>query len=269
MTPVSLAREVVSGVDIVRGSRVLEPSCGDGAFLDAIMTGCRHSAETKPSTELVAIEVDTALADRSRALVSRLAREGSAARAQVYEGDFFRCYLSGVLPGRKGSVSTGLRHTLLPGTFDLIVGNPPFGGTFEPHIEDTLDARLGRRLGMKVKKETYAFFLVACIDLLRPGGRLLFICSDSLLTIPTMRGLRHFLMHSGAVAITSLKAWGDGPVRRLGPLFEFPPEGALAGATAGVRRESGPRVEDLFRQEADTAAPPTASPGPAPASTWH
>ena len=133
--------------------------------------------------------------------------EGSAAQAHVYEGDFFRCYLSGTLSGGTGGESVGLRRALLPETFDLVVGNPPFGGTFDPEIEDTLDARLGRRFGIKVKKETYAFFLVACIDLLRPGGRLVFICSDSLLTIPTMKGLRHFLMHSGFVEITSLKAF--------------------------------------------------------------
>ena len=151
MTPVSLARDVLSGVDIVHCSRILEPSCGGGAFLDAIMRGCRHAPETGRNTELVAIEIDSALVERSRALVSRLAREGSAAEAHVYEGDFFRCYLSGVLPSNSDQ-PTRPRHTLLPGTFDLIVGNPPFGGTFDPDIEDTLDARLGRRLGMKVKK---------------------------------------------------------------------------------------------------------------------
>ena len=168
------------------------------------MTRVGNCRETRRDVELVGIELDSALVERSRAVVSRQAKEGSAARTSVYEGDFFRCYLSGTLSGTTGE-SANQRRALLPETFDLIVGNPPFGGTFDPEIEDTLDARLGRRLGIKVKKETYAFFIVACIDLLRPRGRLVFICSDSLLTIPTMRGLRHFLMHSGAVKITSLK----------------------------------------------------------------
>ncbi len=102
-------------------------------------------------------------------MVSRQTKQGSAARTSVYEGDFFRCFLSGTLSGATGGESVGQRRALLPETFDLIVGNPPFGGTFDPEIEDTLDARLGRRFGIKVKKETYAFFIVACIDLLRPG----------------------------------------------------------------------------------------------------
>ena len=169
------------------------------------MTRVGNRRETRRSVELVGIEVDPALVERSRRVVSRQTRQGSAARTSVYEGDFFRCFLSGTLSGATGGESAGQRRALLPETFDLIVGNPPFGGTFDPEIEDTLDARLGRRFGIKVKKETYAFFIVACIDLLRPRGKLVFICSDSLLTIPTMRGLRHFLMHSGAVEVTSLK----------------------------------------------------------------
>ena len=35
--------------------------------------------------------------------------------------------------------------------------------------------------------------IVKCLDLLKPGGRLVFICSDTLLTIPTMAGLRAWL----------------------------------------------------------------------------
>lgn len=208
MTPSALARNVLADEDLADCVRILEPSCGDGAFLDAIMT--RHGyRDSGRRIELTGVEVDSALVKRSRAVVSKLAAEGSAVQANVYEGDFFRCFLSGALPCAADGESGAKRRALLPETFDLIVGNPPFGGTFDREIEDVLDARLGRRLGIKVKKETYAFFLVACIDLLRPGGRLVFICSDSLLTIPTMRGLRHFLMHSGTVEVNSLKEFSD------------------------------------------------------------
>ena len=91
----------------------------------------------------------------------------------------------------------------------MILGNPPFGGTFDPALEDRLDARLGYRLGMKIKKETYAFFIVACVDLLRAGGRLAFICSDSLLTIPTMTGLRHLLMECGDVRLRDIDEFSN------------------------------------------------------------
>ena len=43
-----------------------------------------------------------------------------------------------------------------------------------------------------------------CVERLKPNGRLLFICSDSLVTIPTMCGLRLFLMSEGHVRISQL-----------------------------------------------------------------
>lgn len=57
---------------------------------------------------------------------------------------------------------------------------------------------------MKIKKETYAFFLLKCLDLLKPDGRLCFICSDTILTIPTMRGLRYHLQEHCDIEIESV-----------------------------------------------------------------
>ncbi len=114
--------------------------------------------------------------------------------------DFFRAFME-----RGARDSSGRRPSALAENFDLIIGNPPFGGSFDPSIEDQLDALLGTRLDCKIKKETYAFFIVACTEMLRPGGRLLFICSDTLMTIPTMTGLRQYLMESGKITLHKLE----------------------------------------------------------------
>jgi hypothetical protein len=87
---------------------------------------------------------------------------------------------------------------------DLIVGNPPFGGTFDAAIEDALDRRFGHYGGCKLKKETYSFFVAKALDELAPRGRLRFICSDTFLTIKTMRGLRELLLDSGSVVVAEL-----------------------------------------------------------------
>ena len=204
MTPRPLAFDLVSTIDLDGSDRILEPSCGDGVFLSAIvqqLTERRSHKRKKRQTELIGVEIDPVLAARSRAVVED--RDLHALRdihAEVYQEDFFDLYL-----GR--SVSNGERREgaqLSHGSFDLIVGNPPFGGTFDRTTEDLLDRVLGRRLGMKIKKETYAFFIVACLDLLRYEGRLVFICSDTLLTIPTMTGLRRLLMEYGEVSIRDI-----------------------------------------------------------------
>ena len=47
------------------------------------------------------------------------------------------------------------------------------------------------------------------IDLLKKHGLLVFICSDTFLTISTMRGLRAFLMNRGDIAIDHLQDFSD------------------------------------------------------------
>ena len=88
--------------------------------------------------------------------------------------------------------------------FDLILGNPPFGGSISAKIQDELDEILGFRDGRKIKKETYAFFLVKSVDLLKPGGRVVFICSDTILTIATMTGLRSWLQKNCEIEVSSV-----------------------------------------------------------------
>ena len=196
MTPRALARRIVSTLKVQDNARVLEPSCGDGSFLAAIAEHVRAAPETPRSIDLVGVEVEPALAQRSRDL---MASHADFIGCSVCEGGFFRAYLRSQIAGA----------AILPASFDLIIGNPPFGGSFDPDIEDVLDDRLGRRLGRKVKKETYAFFLVACVDLLRDGRRMAFVCSDSVLTIPTMAGLRHLLMEKGHVHVHDLRSFSS------------------------------------------------------------
>ena len=197
MTPLPLAREIVSGMDAEKNIRILEPSCGDGAFLYAIIEEFSHCSDGI-NIEMVGVEIDPILAKESQSLIQRIRLPDVSLRIEVKHADFFLEYLKATTPGSDG------QGVIRRESFDLIIGNPPFGGTFDRSIEDALDARLGHRLGKKIKKETYSFFIVACIDLLRPGGRLVFVCSDTLLTIPTMTGLRHLLMERGNVELRDI-----------------------------------------------------------------
>lgn len=208
MTPASLVDDIVRGIPLDTCTRVLEPSCGDGAFLSALATRLLDESRrhrSPKSINLMGIEIDAPLADRCRTRLAKHPVVGSTCvNVDVFQADFFHAYLTGSV----ADTCKSTRH-LHHGTFDLIVGNPPFGGTFDHAIEDILDSRLGRRLGKKIKKETYAFFIVACVDLLRPGGRLVFVCSDSLLTIPTMTGLRYLLSELGEVALLDIREFSS------------------------------------------------------------
>ena len=197
MTPDTLARQIVSEINFDNCNRILEPSCGEGVFLSAIIDRLANDAcIAEKDIELIGVEIDPEFAERARNSI----QPGNPIKMLVYQADFFRSYITKRLP----SGINGNESYLWPGSFDLIVGNPPFGGTFDHSIEDELDNTLGKRLGKKIKKETYAFFIVACLDLLREGGQLAFICSNTLLTIPTMTGLRQLLMENGEVELTDI-----------------------------------------------------------------
>ena len=208
MTPDWLARQIVSDIRLDGCNRILEPSCGDGAFLSAIanrITG-NDLSQSSQGVELLGIEVDSHLAHQARSLMeNKSAQAEGCFQWEVREADFFRDYLSGVA----NSWATDRTGTLMKESFDLIIGNPPFGGTFDHSIEDSLDKILGKRLGKKIKKETYAFFIVASLDLLKPSGQLVFVCSNTILTIPTMTGLRKLLMEHGEVTLSDIQEFSN------------------------------------------------------------
>ncbi len=208
MTPGWLARQIVSRLQLDNCNRILEPSCGDGVFLSAIADRLISSGTSQRGRdiELLGIEIDPLLADKSRILVENIdERTLRGLHTEVRRVDFFQEYLSGLTIIKAPNGNKGLQRE----SFDLIVGNPPFGGTFDHSIEDALDKVLGKRSGSKIKKETYAFFIVASLDLLRPGGQLVFLCSNTLLTIPTMTGLRKLLMEHGEVEFTDIQHFSD------------------------------------------------------------
>ena len=197
MTPPPMACAMVERLELTRDSRILEPSFGDGSFLIPLIArfldfydGTIEARLTEVLTRNVwGIEIDPAMfaacLEAVRAKWSFLPTHHNLVCA-----DFFRWESAAQ-------------------SFDCIVGNPPFGGTIDGEIQDALDRRYGWRNGLKIKKETYSFFIVKSLELLKPGGRIAFICSDTFLTINTMRGLRRLLMNEGQPAIELLDGFFD------------------------------------------------------------
>jgi len=203
-TPMRLARRCVDDLSLTADTTILEPSAGNGAFVLPLIerfmdihTGSDSDRLRKVVTEnIFAVEIDPsahsalirAIQDRWRSL---------PVAHNLVRGDFFVTDFDAPVP--TASLFGDVRK------FDLIIGNPPFGGTIDPRIQDRLDGRYGERDGLKIKKETYSFFIVRSVEMLNPGGRLRFICSDTFLTIPTMKGLREFLLNRGHVRVRKLE----------------------------------------------------------------
>lgn len=201
LTPDSISSQMVSSLRLGRDTRVLEPSMGNGSFIlpliEAFLPFYEGTLQEKLATILTrniwGVEIDQTLFDQC---VQRIRDRWGyfPHKHNLILADYFTADVS----------ADGV-----PILFDVIIGNPPFGGTFNPDIEDKLDAVYGIRDGNKIKKETYAFFLVKSIDALARGGVLKFICSDTFLTIHTMRGLRAYLINHGSLTINRLEHFSE------------------------------------------------------------
>jgi adenine-specific DNA-methyltransferase len=146
---------------------VLEPSAGDGAFVQALL-------ETGLSLNVCCIDKDPEAVDR---LVGRFGDT-----VQVVKGDTILDVLDngeGLL-GRRG----------LPLQFDRIIGNPPYGGWLDYETRAALKKSFP---GYHVR-ETYGLFFLRCLDLLSHGGVLCFIVPDTFLAVGSHRPLRELLL---------------------------------------------------------------------------
>lgn len=212
LTPAETARRLVDDLPLDQNTTVLEPSFGDGSFILPLVERFMglykgpvpDRLEAVLNRNVFGIEIDevmyTRCLEKLRSQWGPLPKHHNLVRA-----DFFR----------RTFRTEDLRTDLFGGrfadhrSFEIIIGNPPFGGTIKRSLQDKLDKEFGYRHGLKIKKETYSFFIVKCTDLLAQGGLLRFICSDTFLTIPTMKGLRWFLMNQGQARVEELDRFSD------------------------------------------------------------
>jgi adenine-specific DNA methylase len=168
-TNAAIAEFLTRWVGVVRPQRVLEPSCGDGAFLEAIQT----RASTRLKT-IFACEINPQEADKAQ-------ERTGVARLEVHVGDFLRWFLF-----HAGQVEA----------FDGALGNPPFiRYQYLPQEQQLLAERVFKRFGLPFTKHTNAWvpFVMAALALLRPGGRLAMVVPSEIFHIPHAQSLRRFL----------------------------------------------------------------------------
>jgi len=199
MTPLELARESIANLKFSPNMKILEPSFGTGNFIIAIAEKYLeiNSVPTKNDalrhffTQVISgIELDSELYNLALKNIEQHFNI-KLENHQFVNGEFFSNY-------------SGKRDI-----FDFVIGNPPYGGTFPILLEDNLDKMYGKWGDRKLKKETYSFFIAASLELLREKGKLVFISSDSFLTIPTMSGLRRRLMDQTSIEISNIKVFSE------------------------------------------------------------
>jgi adenine-specific DNA methylase len=159
--------------------QVLEPSCGDGAFLVAAAARFAKLGLRGPdaAAQLNGIEILGTEADRAREQLRRTM--GAQAQDVVKTADFFGWWQETEQPA-----------------FDVVVGNPPFirYQTFpEPHR--TRAMAIMQVIGLTPNRLTNIWvpFVVAAAMSLRPGGRMALVLPAELLQVTYAAQLRSFL----------------------------------------------------------------------------
>jgi SAM-dependent methyltransferase len=170
-----------------RVPRILDPGCGNGAFLCAALgeLSAHHTAAAGATAPPVGIEIDPARAESAR---QRLA-------------------------GRPVEVRTGDVFDLLENgdRFDVVIGNPPYvsyfsrGSAAAPGtatrpgwISPDRRRTLGRRLGLGDRRfSLFAAFTALALRLRRPGGVVALLLPDTVTTNAAYAGLRAQLADAG------------------------------------------------------------------------
>lgn len=159
---------------------ILEPSCGDGAFLEAAAQRMLElgTPQHRISNQLVGVEIISTEAEKS---IKKLQTSiGWLSPMSVYIDDFFSWI-----------TSQKFEH------FDCIVGNPPFirYQSF-PEPSRSLAMSLLKNLGFKPNKLTNIWvpFVAGATACMAPGGRLAMVLPAELLQVSYASQLRSFLV---------------------------------------------------------------------------
>ena len=170
-TPDDLADFLVRWVAKGDPKSILEPSCGDGVFLDKIAANLGDRAVT-------GFEIDRA---EARKAYGR-AKSSGLTRVSVDDDDFLGWAIEAL--GDKSD------------RFDAVLGNPPFiRYQYLPPLFQGRAERIFNELNCKFTKHTNAWvpFILASFALLRPGGRLAMVVPAEIIHVTHAQSLRSYL----------------------------------------------------------------------------
>jgi adenine-specific DNA-methyltransferase len=171
-TPDDLAAFLLRWARTIAPSRLLEPSCGDGAFFRAAVVAGLDAHASFDGFE----------PDEDEAAKAARCAQDQGVVAHVRPGDF--------LAGALDALSEGSP------VYDAAVGNPPFiRYQYLPAPFQRRAERLFQRLGLTFTRHTNAWvpFVLASMALLRPGGRLAMVVPAEILHVMHAQPLRTYL----------------------------------------------------------------------------
>jgi len=173
-TPSTLSKEIVSLLDLSSANTILEPSCGDGVFIDALLT---EKERLPDSAVITAVEIDgneaKKVSDKNALLPI----------VNVVNDDFLKFY----------------KREYKNSKYDLIIGNPPYiRYQYLTVTQREIQSKILTDHGMKANKliNAWVCFLVACVQMLSDHGKIAFIIPAEIMQVAYAEELRLFLSNT-------------------------------------------------------------------------
>ena len=169
-TPLQLANAMVELVAFPGIMNVLEPSCGDGVFIDSLAS----SGMLKNIPDVTAVEIEAAEAQKVRSNYK------NNPNVHVINEDFLDFY----------------QRICKKENYDLILGNPPYiRYQYLTEEQREIQSSILTSHGMKPNKliNAWVAFIVACVRLLSDNGKIAFVVPAEILQVAYAENLRLFL----------------------------------------------------------------------------
>ncbi len=178
-TPVQLADWLCNWAIQSSTDVVLEPSCGDGSFLDSAAKRLLSLKATPNAISKQLIGVEIIPAEAIAALEKLRPLLGDGVEKIVHNSDFFGWWQKTDQPA-----------------FDAVIGNPPFiryQSFPEPHRTRAMTIMVDQGLKLNRLTNIWVPFVVAATASLKPGGRLALVLPAEILQVTYAAQLRSFL----------------------------------------------------------------------------
>ena len=223
-TPKNLAKVMVETSNVGNAKSILEPSCGDGVFIEAL----GECTDLRNDAHIDAVEIDEVALRKARGV------QCGETAVSYQQCDFF-----------------GFYEEAKPGSYDLVIGNPPYirYQYLEPE-QRTLLADILNRQGMRANKLVNAWvgFMVACTDLLSEGGTLSFVIPSEILQVVYAEDLRRFLArHYSNITLFAFSKLVFDDIEQEIVVFV----GEKGSGQSAIRVIEADRVEDLAGRSFD------------------
>jgi SAM-dependent methyltransferase len=182
-TPLELARAIVDRLELAEGMTVLDPSCGEGVFLVAVL---ERAKALGISLVVEGWDIDADALEKAALAMKEAARRIGLGRTRPWK----LVHRDALAPE--------------PRRFDVIVGNPPY--LEAKRMPDDVKARVRELCPIAAVGafDLYAAFVERCAKLLAPRGVLSFIVPNRLAVTSNAADLRPWLMTQGEVTVIDL-----------------------------------------------------------------